>query len=196
MTVTLRLGLRRTPHAQLATLATIVPALVVALAATAIEAGRSESLGLGHAWPFLLAGILAPGGSQIFYTLAVRAAGPSRTSVAVGAAPLVSVVIAILALGEPAHAPLLAGAVLIVAGGVALLGEKGRPAHFRLVGLAYAALAMTLFASRDNLVRRLSETAGVARPGVAGATTLLTGTLLALVWFGLARTRPRASLRD
>ena len=70
----------------------------------------------GELWPFLIAGILAPGGAQLLFVLGVRDAGPARASVIAGAAPLIAVTIAITALGEPAKLPLVAGAVLIVGG--------------------------------------------------------------------------------
>jgi drug/metabolite transporter (DMT)-like permease len=182
MTVALRLALRRSTDAALATLATVVPALAVAVGVAAVEAGRPGPLGVQDTWPFLLAGLLAPGASQILFTLAVREAGPSRTSVAVGTAPLVSVAIALALLGEPARPPLLGGAALIVAGGIALIGEQGRPEHVRVIGIAYAALATLLFASRDNLLRHLAERGEAPRAGAAAAATLLTGTVIALVW--------------
>jgi drug/metabolite transporter (DMT)-like permease len=190
MTVALRLGLREAPDAAVATLGTIMPALAVALSAAAIEAARPGRLGISDAWPFLLAGIIAPGGSQILFTLAVREAGPSRTSVAVGAAPLASVAIALVFLGEPLRAPLLIGAVLIVAGGITLISERGRPDHVRLVGLAFAGLATILFASRDNLIRWLSKLSSAPAPGIAASATLLTGTAIAAIWFARSGERP------
>ena len=194
MTVALRLGLRRTPDARLATVATLASALTVAVFGAAAGAAGSGDLEVAGTWPFFLAGILAPGGSQILFTLAVREAGPSRTSVAVGSAPLVSVAIAVLVLGEPASAPLLGGAVLVVAGGVLLVGETGRPGHVRRVGLVYAVLAAVLFASRDNLVRALSEASDAVPAGTAVAATLLSGTIVALLWrLGGQR---RAGVRD
>src|SRR5205814_1821992 len=83
-------------------------------------------------------------------------------------APLVGVAIALAALHEPLRAPLLLGAVLIVAGGAALATERARPEHVRRVGLAFAAAAAALFASRDNLVRWLAVDAS-SRPGPAAA---------------------------
>ncbi|HEY6960246.1 MAG TPA: EamA family transporter, partial [Gaiellaceae bacterium] len=94
MTVAVRLGLRGLEDAGAVALATVLPALCVALVGAAI---RHD---VGGAWPFFLAGLLAPGGSQILFTLAVREIGASRTSVALGAAPLVAVVIALVFLGE------------------------------------------------------------------------------------------------
>ena len=177
MTVLVRLGLRRAPAAPAAAAATVLPALLVALVGVAV-AGRHD---LAAAWPFLLAGLLAPGGSQIFFTLAIGAAGASRSSVVVGAAPVAAVAIALVALGEPVSAPLVLGAVLVVGGGVALALERGRPEDLRAAGLAFAALAAVLFAARDNLVRHLAGTSAVP-PTAAAAATLLSGALVAAVW--------------
>jgi drug/metabolite transporter (DMT)-like permease len=179
MTVALRLALLRYPGAALGAVATVVSALVIALAAAGIEAIHGDA-DVGGAWVFALAGILAPGGSQILFTLAVRDAGASRASVAVGAAPLVSVAIALLALGEPARPLLLVGALLIVAGGLALALDRRRPEHLRRIGLLYAVGATVLFATRDNVVRSLSD--GDVPPSTAMATTLLVGLVFALVF--------------
>lgn len=173
MTVALRLGLRGLGDAGGATLATVLPALAVTLVAAAVQPD------VRGAWPFLLTGLLAPGGSQILFTLAVRESGASRTSVMVGGAPLVAVAIALVGLHEPLRAPLAVGAVGIVAGGVLLAAERERPRHIRRLGLVYAALAAALFATRDNLVRAL-HTHG--SPGTAAAATLLAGALAAALW--------------
>jgi drug/metabolite transporter (DMT)-like permease len=179
MTVALRLALIRYPGAALGTVATIAPALAVAVVAAGIEAGRTE-VGYGGIWVFALAGLLAPGGSHILFTLAVREAGASRTSVAVGAAPLVSVAIALVVLDEPARPLLLAGALLIVGGGLALALDRRRPEGLRRIGLLYAAAATVLFATRDNVVRSLAD--GDVPPSTAMATTLLVGLLAGLLF--------------
>jgi drug/metabolite transporter (DMT)-like permease len=179
MTVLVRIGLRRAPEADLATLATILPALAVSLVAAAVAGGGGG--GVGRAWPFALAGLLAPGGSQILFTFAIRAVGASRTSVVVGGAPLVAVAIALIALHEPVSPPLLVGAVLIVAGGAALVSEPGRPEHLRAIGLGLAAAAAALFATRDNLVRWLAD-ADASAPTVAAAATLLSGVVVAALY--------------
>ena len=173
MTVAIRLGLRGLPDAGGATLATVMVALAVVLAAAAV---RHDATG---AWPFLLAGLLAPGASQVLFTLAVGEIGASRTSVAVGAAPLVAVAIALVFLDEPLRAPLLVGAVAVVAGGVLLAAERDRPGHLRARGLLFAAGAATFFATRDNVVRALHAHAA---PETAAAATLVAGTVAAALW--------------
>ena len=173
MTVALRLGLRGLDDTGAVALATVIPATAVALVAATVRHDAH------HIWPFLLAGLLAPGGSQILFTLGVREIGASRTSVAVGAAPLVAVLIAIVFLGEPVRAPLMIGALAIVAGGVLLAAERDRPGHLRGRGLLFAAGAATLFATRDNVVRALHAQ---ATPETAAAATLVAGALLAGAW--------------
>ena len=130
--------------------------------------------------------MLAPGGAQLLFVLAVREAGPSRASVIAGAAPLVAVTVAILALGEPTRVPLVAGAVLIVAGGLALVAERDRPEHFRAIGLVYAFGCTVLFATRDNVVRHIASDSTVA-PQLAAAATILSGTVIVFVVLLVAR---------
>jgi drug/metabolite transporter (DMT)-like permease len=138
------------------------------------------------AWKFFLAGLLAPGCSQVLFLLAVREAGAARTSVTVGAAPLIAVGLALLFLGEPLRAPLLVGAAAIVAGGFALALEPDRPGHLRPIGLVFAVLAATCFAVRDDLVRAFHADAS---PESAVAATMLGGTVVALLWARRAPTR-------
>ena len=188
MTVALRFALRRAPDAGLGALLTILPALAVTLPFVA-----AQTVDLTAVWPFVLAGLLGPGLSQLLFTLAVRDAGPSRTSVAVGTAPLFSVVIALVFLDEPLLAGLVLGAILIVVGGVLLVGERGRPQHVKPIGLAFALLATVVFAVRDNLVRWLSLDTDVA-PALAAAATLGAGGAVVAAWL-LGSRRGRVSLR-
>jgi drug/metabolite transporter (DMT)-like permease len=182
MTVVLRIGLRSTPDAELATVTTLVCALAVVLVATAVEA-PARGVDASGAWPFVLAGLLAPGAAQLFVTLGIREAGASRTSMVFGSAPLVAVTIALVFLGEPLSEPLLLGALLIVAGGVELARERTRPQHFRRIGLLYALVGTVLFAIRDNVVRWLSGDTSVP-PAAAGTAALLGGTLLVALAIG------------
>lgn len=181
MSVALRMALDRDPDVALGAIATGATALVVAVAAAAAEV-PARGLHLDSAWPFLLAGLLSPGAAQILVTIAIRDSGSSRVSMVFGTAPLVSVTIALVFLGEPARAPLLAGAVLVVTGGVELARERDRPAHLNRLGLVYAFAGAALFATRDNLVRHLAVGRTVVPPAVAAAAALLGGTVLIAVW--------------
>jgi drug/metabolite transporter (DMT)-like permease len=192
MSVGLRMGLDRHPDAEVATIATVGSALAVALVAAAAET-PGRGVHAAGAWPFFLAGLMQPGVGQLFVTLAVREAGASRASVVLGSAPLASVTIALVLLGEPLHWALLAGAVLVVLGGVELARERTRPAHVRRRGYLLAFLATILFSARDNLTRWLAGTTDVP-PGTAAAAALTGGMLLILVVLG-PRVRSRLRLR-
>jgi drug/metabolite transporter (DMT)-like permease len=188
MTVTLRYALRRGVPAETTAFLMVLIAFGVALVAIPLLGAG----GLTSCWPFLLAGIVAPGLSQVLFAYAVRDAGPARASVAVGMAPLVSVAIALTLLGEPAKPLLLLGAVTIVLGGVVLALEGSRPAHVRMLGFAFAFATMVLFATRDSLIRRLSIDTDIDA-AVAAAATLGSGTLVILL--SLLATRRPVSLR-
>ncbi|HKS78112.1 MAG TPA: DMT family transporter [Gaiellaceae bacterium] len=181
MSVALRMGLQREPDVALGTIATLTVALVVAAVAVGAET-PSRGMHVGSAWPFLLAGLLSPGLAQIFVTVGIRDSGASRISMVFGTAPLVSVTIALIFLGEPVRVPLIAGAMLVVAGGVELARERRRPAHFNRLGLLYAFVGAALFAIRDNLVRHLAAGRTVVPPAVAALTALVGGMLVASVW--------------
>jgi drug/metabolite transporter (DMT)-like permease len=182
MTVALRVALDGRTSAELGALCTVLPAFVVALVAALLRGDWD----LGGLWPFVGAGVLGPGLSQTLYTLGVREAGAARASVMVGTAPLFSVVIALVLLGEPVVAGVIAGAVLIVGGGLLLVGERDRPVHVRRIGLLYALASAFVFASRDNLVRWLAIDSHVS-PELAAATTLGTGTVVIALWVAIAR---------
>ena len=106
LAVTLTKALGRYPDAELGAFATVLAALIPVGIGALVRFEWS-----GHVWPYLLAGLLAPGASQILYVAAVRDAGPSRTALVVGAAPLVSVTIALDGTrGAGAARPLIVGA--------------------------------------------------------------------------------------
>ena len=92
LAVTLTFALRRCPDAELGAFATVLAALIPVGIFAVARMDWSWQV-----WPYLLAGLLAPGASQILYVIAVRDAGSSRTALVVGTAPLVSVTIALAA---------------------------------------------------------------------------------------------------
>lgn len=185
MTVLVRIALRTGVPAAAATFLTIVPACAVT-GAVAVARGDWD---LAEAWPFVLAGVLAPGIAQILFTFAVRDAGASRTSVTVGTAPLFAVATALVFLDEPLVAGLILGAALIVTGGILLASDRARPEHFKRIGLVYALLGTMAFATRDTLIRWLGTDVTDAEPGVAAFVAMLTGTALSLGFVAWSRTR-------
>jgi drug/metabolite transporter (DMT)-like permease len=184
MTVALRPALARGDDPFVGALFTIAPALCVALVAAAVVGDWD----VAAAWPFAVAGILAPGVSQILFTVAIRDAGPSRTSATVGMAPLFAVTFAVVLLGEPLVAGIALGSFLIVGGGVVLASEKGRPDHVKTVGLVLALAAALVFALRDTLVRWVAVDSDVS-PELAISATLLAGTLTILLAVLVGRRR-------
>ena len=168
-------------------------ALSVAFAVSvALALAASSSFRPGQLWPFALIGLLVPGSSQILFVRAVRDAGPSRAAILIGTAPLISVLIALTVLGEPFSVALVAGALLIVAGGIVLTRERVRPHDFRTRGAMLALTCAALFAVRDNLVRWISIDAHAAPPLMAAAASLLAASTLLMVYLAVVR---RADLR-
>jgi drug/metabolite transporter (DMT)-like permease len=161
----------------------LVPAAVGALfmqiatfAVLCVAAVVQGGVTLSGIAPFLLAGAIAPGLSNVFITLGIREAGSSRASVAFGAAPLFAVTIAVVAFDERPDAAVLLGALLIVGGGIALALESERPHHVRRLGIAFALLGAALFALRDNLVRHLSLDSDV--PSMTAGAVMLAASLV------------------
>ena len=172
-----------------------VAMLAVATTAAALLAIPSFAGGgfaASDLWPFAIAGIVAPGAAQIILIMAVRDAGPSRAAILIGTAPLISVGIALTILDEPFRPWLVAGTVLVVAGGAMLALERARPEHFRALGALLALLCAVLFAIRDNVARWAAR--DTHPPGLAAATVAL-GAALAVVAAYVLVTRRRALSR-
>jgi drug/metabolite transporter (DMT)-like permease len=185
-TVAMRLAFRRDVFPEGGALFTVLVAICVVVPFAAAQGGLTTDV-----WPFLLAGLLGPGVSQYLFTFAVREAGAARTSVVIGTAPLFSIAIAVILLGEALEAALVTGAVLIVTGGFLLVSERDRPDHVRSRGLLLALVATCIFAVRDNLIRWLSIDTDVS-PGVAALATLTAGAAVMTVFVLLARAPLRA----
>ena len=185
-TLTVRAGLARgaDPEAGALVITGIGFLTGVALALPELVSG----VALSDLWPFVVVGAMVPGVSQILFILAVRDAGPSRAAILIGTAPLISVLIALLVLGEPFRPLLLAGTALIVAGGVILARERSRPAHFRALGAVLALTCAALFAVRDNAVRFVARGAN-APPLAASAASLLGATVVVLLYLLVVRRR-------
>jgi drug/metabolite transporter (DMT)-like permease len=183
MSVAVRFALREYDDAELGSLAMSSVALALTGAIGLVAAHGAD---LADAWPFVIAGVIAPGASQIFFVRAVRDAGAARTSVLMGTAPLVAVAIALTVLREPVSAALLAGGALIVAGGVALANERVRPQDFRRLGVLFAVVATVLFAVRDNVLRAIAKGSDV-HPLTAAPVSLLAGAATVALYLAVTR---------
>ncbi len=183
MSVAVRIALRQLGDAELGSFAMSSLALVLT---AAVGLAVSRGADLRDAWPFLVAGAIAPGISQVFFVRAVQDAGAARTSVLMGTAPLVAVAIALTILGEPVSAGLIAGGLLIVSGGIALANERVRPEDFRRLGVFFAISATVLFAVRDNVVRAIAKGSDVP-PLVAVPASLLAAVLTVSLYLAVTR---------
>lgn len=196
MTVAVRWGLLRGGDPVAGTPAIAGTAFLVAGALALTTPGSTESDALAA---FFAVGVVVPGLSQIAFVSAIRYAGPSRAAILIGTAPLLSVLLAIVLLDEAFRAAVLAGTLLIVAGGAVLAFDPGRPVGFRRLGVALALLCAALFAARDNAVRHFAVDLDAA-PIDAAAASLLGATVGSLVFVGVAQrgaavSRVRRSLR-
>jgi drug/metabolite transporter (DMT)-like permease len=194
LAVAVRWGLGRGADPEVGALVAATLA-VVASAIAATPSLATRGVDTGALWPFLAAGLIAPGASQIFLTVAVRHAGPSRAAILMGTAPLMSILIALTLLDEPFRLLLVVATGLIVLGGVALAAERTRPGHFRVRGAAFALVCAALFAARDNVVRWAARDEHPP-PLVAATTSLLGAAVLILLYALLVRRgRMRTDLR-
>jgi uncharacterized membrane protein len=182
MSVTVRMGLRRGGSAEVGSFVTALTALVTTLAIGLVAVAAGSGAPLSELWPFLLTGLLAPGLAQLFFFRAIRDVGATRTTLVVGAAPLVAVAIALVALNEPARPALLIAALVIVAGSIALGLEPERPQGFKAIGIAFAITTTVLFAARDDFLRWLATDAKApALPAAAAAMVGGTATLVTVL---------------
>jgi len=192
LAVTVRIALRSGAEPEAG--AAVASAVAFAISA-ALALATWSTVDPGQLWAFALVGMLVPGVSQIVFNLAVRDAGPSRTAILIGTAPLMSVLIALTLLGEPFHAALVAGTVLIVAGGAALTRERIRPHDFKALGAGLALLCAALFAVRDNLVRWVARDQHPP-PFAAAAASLLGAAILLMLYAALRGRNPMGRLRS
>jgi drug/metabolite transporter (DMT)-like permease len=176
MNITMRRGLTRIADVDAGSAVIAVVAFVL-VAAAAVASG--VEFAAADLWPFLLLGTLVPGFSQLLVVHAVQAAGASRAGILFGMAPLFSALIAIAAFDEPLRWALVAGTLLVVAGGVALAWEGERPVDYRAYGAALAVGVAAAFGLRDNVARAVSE--DVAADPLAQSTAILLGASIVLV---------------
>ena len=185
LAVGMRWGLDRLPDPEMGAFQNLLVGFLVAFLATA-AAGQLDDLAWSDIWPFLALGAIAPGITQLMFLFALRDVGASRSMTIYGGLPLASSIGAVIFLDEPLRSALAIGTVLVVGGAIVLAYDPIKPEGYRAIGLAWALSSITLFAGRDNLTRWLTTDREI--PAISGAaTTLLGGTLVALVYLLLTR---------
>jgi drug/metabolite transporter (DMT)-like permease len=181
LAVTMRMCFRSGAAFGPVALATTGGAAVVAFA-VALAAHGTEELTLHSVWPFVVAGVVAPGVSQLLFVRAIELIGASRTAVLVGIAPLLSAGFAIALLGEPVRAGLVVGTLAIVGGGLLLTWER-TATRLPAVGFVVGGIAAVAIAARDNFVRWAAKEN--ALPGTSAAVlSLAAATVFLLLLFG------------
>jgi drug/metabolite transporter (DMT)-like permease len=191
LNITMRRALARVADVDAGSAVTVLVAFALVGALALVSGGDFDP---GELWPFLLLGAFVPGLSQLLVVHAVRAAGASRAGVLFGMAPLFSAFIAIAAFGEPLRWPLVAGTLLVVAGGVALALEGARPADYRAYGAVLAVTVAAGFGLRDNIARAASE--DVAADPLAQSTAIMLGASIVLTANLLRQRAPLRRLRE
>jgi DME family drug/metabolite transporter len=132
----------------------------------------------GRVWPFVIAGLAAPGLARLGLYLGVHRVGASRASALASVAPLFAMTMAVAALGERPTWGLLAGAVAIVGGGVLLSYRHRDDRAWRRRDLVFPIMGALGFAFRDNLSRW--GFAGFPHPLLAAAAA--TASSVAVMW--------------
>jgi uncharacterized membrane protein len=145
----------------------------------------------GQVWPFLVAGLAAPGLARVGLYLGVHRVGASRASSLASGAPLFAVVMAILVLGERPSWGLLAGAAAIVAGGVLLAYRGHDDRAWRRRDLVFPLLGALGFAFRDNL----SRWGFGAFPYPLLAASVATAASVAVMWLVVLAVAVRGTVR-
>jgi drug/metabolite transporter (DMT)-like permease len=184
LAVTIRVALRTDADPDAGALVTTTVACV-ACVVIAAAFGQWSRVPWGDTWPFLLAGTVAPGISQLLFTRAIGLIGASRTAILVGISPVLSAAIAIALLGEPFRVTLAVGTLLVVAGGTMLAWERGGPRGLLTLGAALGAASAVLFSVRDNFVRWAER--GSSVPGVVAASCSLAAATIVLLLIVAAR---------
>jgi uncharacterized membrane protein len=146
-------------------------------------------------WPFLVAGLVAPGLARLMFFVGIDRIGVARAFSLMATAPLFAVLIAMAALGERPTPLLLAGALAIVVGSMLLARRYQHETRWRRRDMIFPALGALGFAIRDNLSRWGLRDYGDSLAAAAAAT--VTSLLVMWICAGVSRTAlrlPRTSL--
>jgi drug/metabolite transporter (DMT)-like permease len=182
--VAVRWGLDRTGASSMAG-ATVGIGLAAALVLVAAAVGGGESPSSGDLWRFALVGAIAPGSSQGLFLASIRTIGPSRSSVLVGTAPMLAVLLAIVLLGEQLDGWILVGTALTIVGGALISWERG--VGFLQFGAVLALMTAFTFGLRDVVARDV--TTGTELGTLWSAAIVLSSATVVLMLISLVTER-------
>jgi drug/metabolite transporter (DMT)-like permease len=179
--VFVRLALEKAPYPQEGGVVINGVACLLAIVAAAASGAALGHLSPSALLPFVAAGVLAPGISQVLLVRAIGASGAARAAQVVGATPLLSASAAMLFLGEPISLAFLVGTAAIMCG-VGVLGSERRISQVRPIGLVLAFGAAAAFAARDNLTRYGVRGHAHVPSLLAASTILVAATATTLIY--------------
>lgn len=184
LAVAVRVALERGADPETSAAAGAAIGLVVAAVLAAGEWPKAE---LGDLWPYLIAGAVAPGLSQLMFVRAIEQVGAARTAILFGVSPLLAAVPAVWLLDEPFGLLLGIGTAAIVVGCLALAWERRAARTLTGLGIALSLGAAALIAARDNYARHSAVDSDVA--GLTAAAATLAAGVVVLGLAALVRRR-------
>jgi drug/metabolite transporter, DME family len=123
------------------------------LVTVAAFAAPVAQLATGRIWPFVIAGLFAPGLARLLVYVGIDRIGAARASAVMPIGPFSAILLAVAFLGERPSARLLLGAVCIVAGTLLLSQREGGRETWRRRDLIFPLLGTLGFAMRDVISR-------------------------------------------
>jgi uncharacterized membrane protein len=104
-------------------------------------------------WPFVVAGLLAPGLGRLLVYVGINRIGAARSSAIMPMGPFSAILLAVILLGERPSGSLLLGAVCIVAGTILLSQQERGGRAWRRRNLLFPLLGAIAFGLRDVISR-------------------------------------------
>lgn len=141
-------------------------------------------------WPFVIAGLLAPGLARLLVYVGIDRIGAARSSAIMPVGPFSAIVLAVVFLGERPSRSLLLGAACIVAGTILLSGQERGGRAWRRRDLLFPLLGAIAFGLRDVISRWGLQT--FPHPTVAAVVATMTSAVLIAAFAGRRRAELRA----
>lgn len=141
-------------------------------------------------WPFVIAGLLAPGLARLLVYVGIDRIGAARSSAIMPVGPFSAIVLAVVFLGERPSGSLLLGAVCIVAGTILLSRQERGGRAWRRRDLIFPLLGAIAFGLRDVISRWGLQS--FPHPAVAAVVATMTSAVLIAAFAGRRRGELRA----